>query len=170
MKRIMIMLTRLPSFSSKIISLLTGCRYNHASLALEDGPETFYSFTFKGFRQEHPKGLLKKEHNPFPCSIYTIDVSERAYQNATNMIVDIKTNKEQYHYSTAGLLLSMLHIPFKSRKQFFCSHFVADILERSGALSLRKKSCLYRPGDLQKIKGLSLFFSGTVQGYAQSLA
>lgn len=170
MSKLLIVLTKLPDLGSRLIGLMTKSRYTHASIALEEDPSSFYSFTLKGFRIEHPKGLLSKNHAPFPCRIYAIDVPENIYQRAKRIIGTFTANKEKYHYSVAGIILAMFHIPLSISRQFYCSHFVADILERSGAMNLQKRSCLYMPCDLQRLNGLSLCFSGTIQGYAMSLA
>ena len=170
MKTLLIMLTRFQDIGSRIISLMTGCRYTHASIALGEDPETFYSFNLRGFHIEHPKGLLEKEHAPFPCRIYGLEVTDNIYDVAKKLIHGFKERKERYRYSSAGLILAFFHIPLTLHRKFFCSHFVAEILGLSGAMKLKKRSCLYLPGDFQKMKDLSLCFSGTVQGYAVSLA
>ena len=169
-KKLLIMLTRFNDLGSRIIAFMTKSQYTHASIALGEAPETFYSFSLKGFRIEHPKGLLRKERKPFPCRIYSIEVSERIYRMARHLIGKFTTDREKYHYSVIGIILAMLHIPIALGRHFFCSHFVADILEKSGAIHLRKKSCLYMPGDLERMKELSVFFSGTLQDYALSIA
>ena len=151
-KKLLIMLSALPDTGSRLIGFLTGSRYSHASIALGNEPENFYSFTLKGFRTEHPRGLLKKGYEP------------------ENMLSSFRDKKDLYHYSVAGLILALIHIPFVISRCFFCSHFVADVLEKSGAMRLGKKSCLYMPKDIVKLKGLSHIFSGTVQEYAGMLA
>lgn len=169
-KKLLIMLTRLRYTGAKLIGFLTQSLYTHASIALEDEPDTFYSFNLRGFNIEHPKGLLKKRREPFLCRIYSIEVSERIYQAAKHLIEEFVKDREQYHYSIPGIILALFHIPFTLRRRFFCSHFVAEVLEKSGALHLKKRSCLYMPGDLEHLNGISLSFTGTVQDYACSLA
>ena len=170
MKKLLIMLTRLPGPGSRMISLLTGSRYTHASIALGEDPGTFFSFTIKGFHIEHPHGLLRKEYEPFPCRIYYVNTTDKAYQKAKRLILRVNDDRDCYGYSVIGIISALFRIPFTTRRRFFCSHFVAEILARSGALRLWKRSCLFLPGDLQKIVGLSLSFTGTVQEYAWSLA
>lgn len=170
MSRLLIMLTGFHDAGARLIGLMTRSRYTHASIGLEEDPGTFYSFCTKGFREEHPKGLLKKEHAPFPCMVYALDVHDGAYRMAKRMIEGFRADRGLYRYSFIGVVLALLHIPFRIGRRFFCSQFVADILERSGAMPLRKLSCLCMPGDFQRMTGLSLFFSGTIQGYAASLA
>jgi inositol transport system substrate-binding protein len=46
------------------------------------------------------------------------------------------------------LVLCLLHIPFKFQDKYFCSQFVAEILEQSGAVRLKKKNTLYLPHHL----------------------
>ena len=168
--KLLIMLTAFRDFGARIIRLMTRCRYTHASIALGEDPGTFYSFSLKGFRIEHPKGLLRKRKEPFPCRVYSIDVPEGIYLMAKHLIGKYATAKEKYRYSVIGVILAMLHIPLAIGKHFFCSHFVAYILERSGAMHLGKKSCLYMPGDLERLNGLSLSYTGTIQDYALSFA
>ena len=170
MKKLLIMLSKFSDLGARIISFLTRNRYTHASIALEEDPSTFYSFSLKGFHIEHPKGLLKKEYEAFPCQVNAINVPDSIYSTAKKLIKTFTSRKEEYKYAKLGILFALFHIPFSINRHFFCSHFVAEILGRSGAIHLNKKSCLYMPGDLQKIEGVSTIFSGSIQEYARSLA
>jgi inositol transport system substrate-binding protein len=41
-----------------------------------------------------------------------------------------------------------MHIPYKFKNRYFCSQFVAEILEHAGAVRLKKKNTLYLPHQL----------------------
>jgi hypothetical protein len=43
-RKIYILLTRLPNFGSKFLTLVTGFYYTHASIGLDEDMNTFYSF------------------------------------------------------------------------------------------------------------------------------
>lgn len=51
-------------------------------------------------------------------------------------------------YSLFGTLLCFLHIPHKFHDKYFCSQFVAELLEKAGAVELRKEVSLYLPSQL----------------------
>ena len=44
-----------------------------------------------------------------------------------------------------GYEFCFVHIPFKRKKHYFCSQFVAEILAESGALKLKRRPSLYLP-------------------------
>lgn len=166
-KKLLVMLTRMNDRGSRIISLMPHSHYTHASIALSEDPSTFYSFSVKGFRIEKPEKSLKKGREPYHCQLYTIDVSENTYLAARALIRRFSENRETYRYSFLGICLALLHIPFRKETRYFCSQFVADILKQSGALQMRKRTCLVLPGDFQKTEALKLAYTGNLQEYLQ---
>jgi hypothetical protein len=52
----------------------------------------------------------------------------------------------------------LMHIPFKFKNRYFCSQFVAEILEHAGAVRLKKKNTLYLPHQL--LDGMEFLFPG----------
>lgn len=85
-----------------------------------------------------------------------MQVPESTYALIEEEINQFLEKKEQYTYSSLGVVLCLLHIPHKFKDQYFCSQFVAEILARAGAIELKKKESLYLPGQL--IDGMECLF------------
>lgn len=165
-KRIYILLTRFPDNGSKMISFLTNSFYTHASIGLEEDLNTFYSFVTKGFMVEKITKYVRPDREPYPCQLYEMTVSEKTYEAIKNMINGFVTKKELYHYAKLGAFFALvLHIPFLQKRHYFCSQFVAEVLEKTNAVHLEKNSALCFPADLAKLPNKKMIFQGNLQTF-----
>lgn len=48
------------------------------------------------------------------------------------------------------MLCALLHIPFRRRRRYFCSQFVAELLSASGAMALPHPAGFYLPERLRR--------------------
>lgn len=163
-RKIYILLTRFPDTGSKIIHALTGFRYTHASIGLEEDANTFYSFVEKGFIVEKIDRYVKPDRKPFECRVYELEVSARVYERIKDIVTTFVIHKPDLSYSRLGVVMGLCRVPVKRKHKFFCSQFVAEVLERSRAVILDKDSALYFPGDLTHLPGLKLNFQGNMKG------
>lgn len=134
--------------------------YTHASIGLEEDLNTFYSFVVKGFIVEDISRYNKPGRTPFPCALYELEVPAPVYEKAKQIIQKFISNRSSLRYSYVGLFCSLIKIPIRPRGQYFCSHFVAELLQRCNATRLKKHSSLYLPKDLQRMNGLKMVFQG----------
>lgn len=163
-KKIYLLLTRFPDKGSRAIELLTGGYYAHASIGLEEDLNTFYSFVAKGFIVEKITRYVKPDREPFPCQLYELSVSEPVYCRIKEALAYFVEFEGLLHYTKLGLILSLLHIPYKrDRFGFFCTQFVADILQHSGAARLKYKSTRYFSDDLKRLPGMKLNYQGNLK-------
>ncbi len=147
MKTITILLTRYKGLFGRFICGISKNKFSHASISLDENEEIFYSFNLKGFVIEKPKKYFPESRIPgstcvriqVPCDIY-----DKVKEELTGYI----DAKEKYGYSRWGVVLCLLHISHKFQYRYFCSQFVAEILNNAGAVKLRKASSLYLPGQL----------------------
>ena len=163
-RKIYLLLTRFPDNGSKALGVLTGCRYPHASIGLDEDLNTFYSFVTKGFIIESITRYIKPGREPFPCQLYEFAVSERVYCRVKEILQYFIEFKKMMRYTRLGLIMGLLHIPYK-RDLFcyFCSEFVADVLRYSGAAELEKESNRYFSEDLKRLPGMKLHFQGNMK-------
>ena len=126
---------------------------------------TFYSFVTKGFLVEKITKYVRPDREPYPCQLYEMKVSEKTYNAVKNLINGFVTKKEMYHYAKLGVAFGLLHIPFVRKYRYFCSQFVAEILEKANAVHLPKLSALCFPRDLAKLPGKVLAFQGNLQAF-----
>lgn len=166
-RKLYVLLTRFPDRGSKVIGALTEEYYTHASVGLEEDPNTFYSFVYKGFIEEKITRYLKPGRAPFPCKLYELRVTEQVYQAMKRLIRHFKTIKPTLRYTNFGVVCSLLHIPYQRHRCYFCSQFVAHALGSTGAVRLKKQVPLYLPGDVSRLPGLQLRFRGNMYQMAQ---
>lgn len=57
---IVVLFTCYKDMASDFIYYISGKGYTHASIALEENPEYYYSFNSKGFRKEYPQRYKKE--------------------------------------------------------------------------------------------------------------
>ena len=167
-KKIYILLTRFPDNGSRAVSFFSGGAYPHASIGLEEDMNTFYSFITKGFIIESVARYLKPDRAPFPCQLYELEVSPRVYNRVKEILTYFIEFKDLLHYTRWGVTLSLLHIPYKrNRFGFFCTQFVAYVLQNSGAAKLRKSSTRFFSNDLKRLPGMKLDFQGDHRSFLQ---
>ena len=166
-KKIYILMTQYPGRDAKFLRWYTEFPYTHTSIGFEEDMDTFYTFISKGFLVESITRYEKPDRPSFPCALYEVKVSEEIYNKLKEEVLVYKDNKGDYKYSTLGLVLSFLKIPHKRKNKYFCSQFVAEVLERCQVLTLKKKSSLYFPKDFLKHNELKLIFEGTHKTYVE---
>ena len=159
-RKLFILLTRFPGLDSDALRWWTRFPYTHASIGLDEDLNTFYSFVVKGFIVEDISRYNKPGRQPFPCALYELEVSPAVYQKAKQMLGKFVSNRANLHYNTMGMLLSLIRIPTRRKGHYFCSHFVAELLQQCNAARLKKRSNLYFPKDFQKMNGLKMVFQG----------
>lgn len=161
-RKISILLTRFPDRGSRIISLLTGFYYTHASIGLPEEQDTYYSFVRKGFIVEKASRYIRPNWEPLPCQLYEIPVSEETYHHIKNLLHSFVERKPSLQYSNLGVFLSLCRIRHKRQDRYFCSQFVAEILKETRAAHLKKDPSLCMPKDLSRLPSNNLIFQGTL--------
>ena len=106
---------------------------------------------------------LKPGRDPYPVKLYSIEVSEKTYRKIKDMIEYFIAYKSRRRYTTIGLFLSILRIPYQRKFTYFCSQFVAHVLQQMGIVPAHHNPALYLPQDLSDVPGTTLLFSGNMQ-------
>ena len=146
MKKVTILLTKYTDFWGRFARGLTGKGFSHASISLDENEEIFYSFNEKGFAIEKPKKYWPKKKRAGSMYI-RITVPKHFYEVLERMIHEIQVEKHNYAFSKLGLFLCYLKIPHLREKKYFCSQFVAEVLQKSGIVKLKKSGSLYVPNN-----------------------
>ena len=163
-KKVYLLLTKFSDTGSKIVNMLTGVEYPHASIGLEEDMNTFYSFVTKGFIVEDINRYAKPGRKAIPCQLYEMRVTEETYHNIKQALDHFIEFKDLFYYSRTSLALSIMKLPYKrSRFGFFCSQFVAYILQKSRANKEIKSVNRYFSDDLSCISGMKLKYQGNLR-------
>lgn len=168
-RKIRILLSRFPDHVSRLVSVVTGFYYTHASIGLDEDGNTFYSFVWKGFLVEKLTHYVRPDRQPFPCELYELEVPDAAYHDVKQALQEFARRKDTLRYDPCGVVLSFLHIPHISINHFFCSQFVAVVLGKCHVVCLNKNSSLYFPQDLRDLSGMRLIYQGNMKELLDTL-
>ena len=168
-RTIYILLTRSETYFSRLIHLATKADYTHSSIGFEGPTGPFYSFARKNPQMMLPAGLIQERagrgffglHPHIPCRLYELKVSESTYQDICRRVEEMYADKERYHYNLLGTVAAFFRFGrLKRRHHYFCSQFVAGLLEDCGAVELPKPPTLLRPADLCQLERLRPVHTG----------
>lgn len=162
-KRIFLLMIRYPGPFANAMVRCTNFGYTHATIGLEEDLNTFYSFMRKGFVVEKVTRYLKPNRDPFPCALYEIPVSKKIYRRVKKLLDRYTARKKFLRYTHLSLFSCFLRIPWKLTDRYFCSQFVAEVLQRGNVVHLPKNSALCLPKDFHNLKETRMVFSGNIQ-------
>jgi len=177
MKEVYVLLTCTGTIFSKAIKHLTKSEYTHSSISLDINCSGLYSFARRQVFPPLPAGFVKEDlstgilakYSHCKCAMYKAKVDDATYAKIAMELKSMAAVCDSYPYSCVGPICCFLHIPYHSTGKFFCSEFVADILERNGAINLSKPASLMRPNDFTKMDDLELVFKGTLDELAKKI-
>ena len=142
---ISVLFTRYYSTFSNFIYWISGRGYTHASIALDDENEYYYSFNYRGFAKEYPK-KHKRRSSRSVC--YRLEISDASYEKMKKKLEDLKRKEHQLAYCKIGVILCLMNVSFKFENRYFCSQFVAEMLKLDDSVLLKKDPALYLPNQL----------------------
>lgn len=164
MRDISIIWTKYSDLLAELVYHLTGQTYTHAAISLEEDCSYYYSFCFKGFCREtvekyHRRGVKKSLR-------LRLEVPDDVYEGLQRKLAFVEKNASFYEYTKFGVFCALLHIPFRRHRHYFCSQFVAELLESTGAVDLSQPACLTLPHhllrDLEEAPGFLETVAGVV--------
>lgn len=171
-KTIYIVLTNTGTLFSKAIGVYTKKELNHVSIAFDEQLHEMYSFGRKrdinpfigGFLRE---GATAGLFTNATCAIYTCQVTEQEYSRMQEKIRQMERQKDLYKYNLIGLFGIAMNIKIEREHAFFCSQFVATIMNECQS-SLRVAPYFAQPHHFEQHTSLKLKFKGNLQTYVCS--
>ena len=145
METISIFMTKYDDILSKFIYYISGCGYTHAAVCFDSELQEYYTFNYKGFRREHPFGG-RRRYGKSIC--YKLEVTKEQHARLKWLIKKMEQKNVDWKYSLIGVVLCILGIKHKFQNYYFCSQFVAELLEKSEIILWKKHSSLYLPNHL----------------------
>lgn len=164
-KKVYLLLTDTGTLFTRMIKVYTKKPYNHASIVFDENLKEVYSFGRKrprnpfigGFVNEDVRRGLFKDAR---CAIYSFDASDEQIQKMKSFIKKIEREKHLYHYNLLGLITFIMNKPYQRKHAFFCSEFVAQVLNEGDIICFQKPISLISPHDLQRIEYFELEYEG----------
>jgi hypothetical protein len=170
-QKIYFLFTDTGTILSRMIKLYTKKPLNHASIALDYQLLDVYSFGRKrpnnpflaGFVRENIRDGFFKDAD---CAIFCCTITENQFQKIIWKIGEMEKNKHDYKYNLIGLIAVMMNMELDRKNAFFCSHFVATVLEESGIeINHHKPLSLVTPYDIKESSSLELVYEGKLASY-----
>ncbi len=172
-KNVYIVLTQTQTYPARAIHFYTNEPYAHASIAFDEDLEEMYSFARRGIWNPFNAGFIEEDINDgifgkyrsTTCSIYRLRITEKQYIRLREEIEIFKQNRDDYSYNFLGLIAAALNIPVKAKQRYFCSQFVAYVLEQSGIKIFNKNYALVKPRDIRLNPRLKAIYRGKLAEY-----
>lgn len=177
MKKIYVILTQSGTWFSKILKLVTKDNYNHSSICLKDDFQTFYSFGRKypyfilpgGFIIENAFQHVFARFKKIPCLILEKEVCDEQYLKLENIINEFRNHSKQYSYAIISLMLADTSFSAINQEKFFCSQFVAKLLNDIHIHTPKPPEHMH-PIDFLKIDGMQILFEGDLKEFVKKKA
>ncbi|NLJ97514.1 MAG: hypothetical protein GX321_10220 [Clostridiales bacterium] len=172
-RRIYILLSQTNTYPARAIHFYTKEPYAHASIAFDENLEEMYSFARRGlynpfnagFIREHIDSGVFARFSSTTCCVYELQITNKQYYNLRQEINVFIENKDSYSYNYLGLLGAAFNIPIKSKQRYFCSQFVAYLLQQSEINIFNKDYSLIKPRDIRVNPYLKPIYQGKLAEY-----
>jgi hypothetical protein len=172
-KTVYIVLSQTQTFPSKLIRLYTRKPYAHASLAFDERLEEMYSFARRGIWNPFNAGFIREyiyegifgKFTDTKCCVYRVNVNEEQYNKIRGTVKEFIENSGSYSYNYIGVIGVAINYPITRSKRYFCSQFVAYVMEMAGINTTGKIPALVTPDDIAKCKELEPIYVGRLHEY-----
>lgn len=173
-KKVYILLTDTGTILTRLIKLYTNERFNHASIAFDSDLSEVYSFGRKSTRNPFVGGFVKEDmtsslFNRADCVIYSLEVTEEQFDMMKQFVREIEACQDQYRYNFLGLFGFLINRPIERKNAFFCSQFVASVLNECDTINFDTPFSLIAPKDLQNRSELKLVYQGKLKDYTKTI-
>ncbi|MNV84417.1 hypothetical protein D3C71_1782890 [compost metagenome] len=115
-------------------------------------------------KEDIKTGTFSKYPNT-TCVLYELQVTAREVEKMERVLKVFIRSRQKYLYNILGVIGIALKEPVEFSNSYFCSQFVAEILERSGIKLWNKLPALVTPDDFRQSDRLKLIYQGKLSEY-----
>lgn len=174
MKSVYVVVTQSGTGVSKILKFITKDKYNHASICLSPSFEEFYSFGRRkinnpftgGFVVENAFTHVFGKFSKIPCMIIEKQISDEQYEKLQSNIKEVIKNRDAYTYAYLGLFLADTKLSVLDDHKFFCSQFVAKMLNDIGVSTPKVPEHIH-PIDFKDLKDSKIIYEGELKYFCK---
>lgn len=171
MKEIYILLTKTNTVISRTIGVVTKEPYTHASLSMNRELTELYSFgrIYKnnplraGFIKESFTDSIYEENLEADCAVYEIKITNEQYEKLRIDIEHMKESRKNFSYNALGVIGCAIGFTPSRKNKYFCSEFVAEMLQNIEVLPEDIKPQQIRPSDFTELEISKLIFEGELK-------
>lgn len=173
-RTVYIVISQTGSIVSKILKKITGAKYNHSSIALDEGLIPMYSFARKytysafwgAFTKETPdKGALRRFVKGTQVQVIALSVTEEQYQAIGERLTQMYEQRDKYHYNYFGLFLAYFQKRYHPKHCYYCSEFVRSVLEGAQVIPYDYYGEVVKPIDFLNLPDCSVVYEGNLKAY-----
>ncbi|WP_216667819.1 hypothetical protein [Sporosarcina jiandibaonis] len=173
-KTIYIVLTDTGTLLSRAIGMYTRKDLNHASIAFDQELKEVYSFGRKNKHNPFVGGFVRENVTDgifidADCAIFSYQVSNEKYECMRRRIHQIELNQDHYKYNFIGLFAVAMNKSINRNHAYFCSQFVATIVNESGIQMFSIPPNLVQPHHFTQLPNLKPVYEGELQSYLQNV-
>lgn len=153
-RSIEVLLSRDETVFSWMTYYMDGGGLTHASITLDADAEFYYSFNMKGFKREYKTSLKRR---PRDMVRFKLSVTEEQYQSLKELIGEMEADRGKYKYDRVGVMMRLLKLPHSGENDnlYYCSEFVAEMLDESGIIKMKELPGRMTPNDIGLVLGSS---------------
>ncbi|GHV09002.1 hypothetical protein FACS1894217_12400 [Clostridia bacterium] len=175
MKHIYITLLQSKTLVSRGLKLLSGDKYNHASISFDESLDVLYSFARKtrynifnaGFIEERLDRGIWKDFSRCGFCVLDIEVTDEEFAAVRDELEVFLARRDVYRYNILGLTAFLTGIPIvRPNNYYFCSQFVSHLLNRTNRW--REPEHWTKPMDFMRFGRVK--FEGTLEEYRRQKA
>lgn len=172
MHSISVVFTQTHTFVGSVIRIVTGGKYNHCSLIIDNDFSRLYSFSryytkfwFTGCFCIETISKLAFGKKVLNGAIAEINITDSEYDKIVRFIEYMGKGVRIYNYINAVLV--PLRISIDSDSSYICSTFVARIITFIDKINLDKKYSLYKPMDLYYLLKDFIYYEGDLISFIE---
>lgn len=175
-KDVYVVLSDTGSVLTRLIGFYTKSKYNHCSISFDPEFKTLYSFGRKqpknpfigGFVEESFYEGTFKRFSDTTCLVLKMRVDQESYDQIQRNINFFKENMDQYHYNFIGLFGATIGREISRGQSYYCSHFVAQVIEDANVNLWDKPIFLVTPEDFGNHEDFDIVYEGRMSEFKQS--
>ena len=164
---IFITLTASNNAFAKTVQFFTKSNFSHATLALDSALTNLYSFDARGFVDDSLE-KLSKISSTYYYSTYMFICTQDEFNIIKNIIDSFEDTKNDFKYSIKGIINFIFGKKTEYTGEYFCSEFVAYLINMANPNALKKHYSLYSPEDLRHTHKFINLDEGLIKNFKSS--
>ena len=158
-----------------VVKFFTNAPYSHALIGFDSSMRKMYSFATRdghtmvplGFSEEDITTYAKKSSKS-KYALYVKLVDTKDYKLMKTKLATFMNSKADFRYDIGGAVKAFMGKHNANEKRYFCSGFVAYILNSGKSQVTEKDYDLTKPMDLTDVKNIHLVDMGLCKDYNQA--
>lgn len=158
-----------------MLKFFTKKEFNHVSISPFSDLHEMYSFGRRFAYYPFWSGLVTeslqkgsfKRFSDAEIIVLIADAPKEEYAESLEYLNNMLAKKRRYRYNYIGVCLSYFNIYRKSKKRYYCSEFVREILQKANAIGVDKLSVITYPNNFLEVDEFKFLYKGKLRDYKE---